>query len=190
VFRAGLSRYNGNMRLALKLHPDSTSAAASSVEVEIVRPSESALLLLYVVIGKTSGLRLPSIITPARADELWRHTCFEAFLSVPSHTGYYEFNFSPSTQWAAYRFSGYRSGMQIASYIDAPRIEVSSSPDSYTLQAALDLDTANVLKGAPWRLGLSAVIEETSGNKSYWALAHAPGKPDFHRADCFTHEFS
>ena len=43
---------------------------------------------------------------------------------------------------------------------------------------------------ALWRLGLSAVIEDTSGRKSYWALAHPPGKPDFHHADCFAHEFS
>ena len=38
-----------------------------------------------------------------------------------------------------------------------------------------------------WRLGLSAVLEEKDGAKSYWALAHADlGKPDFHVADCFT----
>jgi hypothetical protein len=43
-------------------------------------------------------------------------------------------------------------------------------------------------RDAPWRLGLSAVIEETSGRKSYWALAHPPGKPDFHHADCFAYE--
>jgi hypothetical protein len=178
------------MRLALKLHPDSTSAAASSVEVEVVRPRDSTLTLSYVVIGKMSALRVPSVVAPVRADELWQRTCFEAFLSVPPHTGYYEFNFSPSTQWAAYRFSGYRSGMQVASEIDAPRIEVSSSPDIYTLRAALDLETANVPRGTPWRLGLSAVIEETTGNKSYWALAHGPGKPDFHCTDCFTHELS
>jgi len=146
-------------------------------------------MLSYVVIGKMSALRVPSVVAPLRVDELWQHTCFEAFLSVPPHTGYYEFNFSPSTQWAAYRFSGYRSGMQVASEIDAPRIEVSASPDRYTLRATLDLET-NVPWSTPWRLGLSAVIEETTGNKSYWALAHAPGKPDFHRADCFTHELS
>jgi hypothetical protein len=34
-------------------------------------------------------------------------------------------------------------------------------------------------------LGLSAVIEEKDGTKSYWALAHPPGKPDFHHKDCF-----
>jgi hypothetical protein len=38
-----------------------------------------------------------------------------------------------------------------------------------------------------WRLGLSAVIEEKDGTKSYWALAHPnPDRPDFHLADCFT----
>jgi hypothetical protein len=41
---------------------------------------------------------------------------------------------------------------------------------------------------APWLLGLSAVIEEMNGRLSYWALAHPPGKPDFHHADCFALE--
>ena len=101
---------------------------------------------------------------------------------------YYEFNFAPSTQWAAYRFSSYRSGMRVAAEISAPLIEVQSSPDCYTLQASLELDRLSGLPGdALWRLGLSAVIEDTSGRKSYWALAHPPGKPDFHHSDCFAH---
>ncbi len=36
-----------------------------------------------------------------------------------------------------------------------------------------------------WKLALSAVIEETDGTKSYWALRHPPGAPDFHHPDCF-----
>jgi hypothetical protein len=178
------------MRLALKLHPDSTSPAANSVEVEVARTPDGAFALSYVVTGKISGLRLPPVVASTRVDELWRHTCFEAFLNIPPDTGYYEFNFSPSTQWAAYRFSGYRSGMQLASEIGAPGIETSSSANSYTLRAALNPDWANVSQGARWQLGLSVVIEGTNGSKSYWALAHAPGKPDFHCADCFTYEFS
>jgi hypothetical protein len=59
------------------------------------------------------------------------------------------------------------------------------------LQASLELDR---LSGSPrdssWRLGLSALIEDASGRKSYWALAHPPGKPDFHHADCFAYELS
>jgi hypothetical protein len=96
---------------------------------------------------------------------------------------------APSTQWAAYRFSGYRSGMHVATEIAAPRIDVQSSPACYTLQAALELDWLSDLPGdARWRLGLSAVIEETSGRRSYWALAHPPGKADFHHSDCFAYE--
>jgi hypothetical protein len=41
-----------------------------------------------------------------------------------------------------------------------------------------------------WRIGLAAVIEETSGHISYWTLVHPPGKADFHHADSFAVEFS
>ena len=44
------------------------------------------------------------------------------------------------------------------------------------------------VSSAAWRLALTAVIEETGGAKSYWALKHAPGKPDFHHADGFVLE--
>jgi hypothetical protein len=43
---------------------------------------------------------------------------------------------------------------------------------------------------ASWRLGLSALIDDTGGARSYWALAHAPGKPDFHHAASFALDFS
>ena len=33
------------------------------------------------------------------------------------------------------------------------------------------------------RVSITAVIEEKGGRKSYWALAHPPGRPDFHHAD-------
>ena len=63
---------------------------------------------------------------------------------------------------------------------------------SYTLQAVagtwIDCRACRVMRS--WRLGLSAVIEDTNGHKSYWALAHPPGKPDFHHADCFAYELS
>jgi len=34
-------------------------------------------------------------------------------------------------------------------------------------------------------MGLSSVIEEQGGAKSYWALAHPEGNPDFHAPACF-----
>jgi hypothetical protein len=135
-------------------------------------------------------IRIPPIAAATRADNLWQHTCFEAFIGASSDGSYYEFNFSPSTQWAAYRFSGYREGMSPATEIDAMPIETCSGAERYTLQASLDLaQLSDLPRNSALRLGLSAVIEDTHGSKSYWALAHPPGKPDFHHADCFAHEF-
>jgi hypothetical protein len=175
------------MRLALKLHPDSICVAVTGIEVDVARQHDGSLSLSYAVTGKIGDLRMSSVAASARADELWRSTCFEAFIRAVLGEAYYEFNFAPSTRWAAYRFDGYRTGMRIAHEIAAPRIEVQSAPERYTLRATPGLST---LPHAGWHLGLSAVIEETSGRKSYWALAHPPGKADFHHADCFAHELS
>ena len=186
------------MRHALKLHPDSLCPAVSGVDVEVARPRAGTLALSYVVTGMIGDLVLPPIAASARADGLWRQTCFEAFVGTSADTAYYEFNLSPSMQWAAYCFDRYRSGMRVASEIDAPRIEVHAESGSLTLRAWLELDRPSLrfLPGAGggrrqgWRLGLSAVIESASGDKSYWALAHPPGRPDFHHADCFALELS
>jgi len=171
---------------ALRLHPDWPCAAATRIEADIARPRPGSLILSYVVSGRIGDLRLPPVVTAARADELWQHTCFEAFVRPSAGPGYYEFNFSPSTQWAAYQFNGYRSGMRVATEIGAPRIEVRSNAETCTLQAALQIDGLS----SPLQLGIAAVLEETSGRKSYWALAHPPGKADFHHADCFALELS
>lgn len=179
------------MRRLLSLHPDSRGSAAAHIEVRIARLRADSLMLSYTVTGKVSDIRLPPITATARSDQLWRHTCFEAFVRASSGTEYYEFNFAPSTQWAAYRFTKYRTGMCVAAEITAIQIEAQSRPDCYTLQASLELDRlSNLPRSTLWRLGLSALIEDTSGRKSYWALAHPPGRPDFHHADCFGHEFS
>lgn len=172
------------LRYALNPHPETPSAAVSRIDAGVARGASGGLTLHYFVSGKIGDLRLPRVAAPARADELWRHTCFEAFVAAPRLPGYLELNFAPSTAWAAYRFDGYREGMRPATEASAPRIEVETGAGSFTLRATLDL--IGLPGNAPWRIGLSAVIEEMSGQKSYWALAHPPGKPDFHHADCHT----
>jgi hypothetical protein len=176
------------MRQTLRLHPNSSCFAVTQIEVEVARPHARSLVFAYLMAGRISDLAMPPTAAATRADELWRHTCFEAFVAVPPSAAYYEFNFAPSTQWAAYRFSGYRSGMRVATEIDAPEILVESSSKRYVLQASLELDRALLSQASTLRLGLSAVIEETSGHRSYWALAHPPGNADFHHSDCFALE--
>ncbi len=119
---------------------------------------------------------------PRRADRLWEHTCCEAFVGTPDGEPYVELNLSPSTQWAAYRFTGYREGMAAAP-VAAPRIEFRVDADRCELAAEVDLSLAG-----DWTVGLCAVIEGRDGAVAYWALAHPPGRPDFHHADCFALE--
>ena len=177
------------MRLALKLHPDSQCRAVNAIAVEVVRAHPAGLTLRYAVSGTIGDVRLPDRQTPARADALWRHTCFEAFVRVLPSAAYHEFNFSPSTRWAAYRFSGYRAGMTPISEIAQPGIDVQATDERYQLTATLTLDRLADLPGdTVWRLGVAAVIEEASGALSYWALAHPAGRADFHHSDCFAHE--
>jgi hypothetical protein len=168
------------MRAFLKRHPGTPCDAVERIEVEVSRGLE----LHYFVSGTIADLRIAPLSSPERTDELWKTTCFEAFLRTPPDSDYFEFNFAPSTCWSAYHFTNTRVGMRVAREIAAPRIEIRSSATTFELKAALD-----PVPDAPWRLALSAVIEETSGRKSYWALAHPPGKPDFHHPDCFALEF-
>jgi len=125
-------------------------------------------------------LRLPERAAPERTDGLWQATCFELFVKPLGCEGYFEFNFSPSTQWAAYALDGYRAGMRPLE-IPAPRIERSEDGVS------VNVDLSTLPRGA-WRVGLSAVIEEAGGTRSYWALKHPAGAPDFHDDACFALE--
>ena len=178
------------MRHVLRPHPESHFSAATHIDVTCIRRPSNRLLLSYNVTGPMKDIRIPPIAAAARTDNLWQHTCFEAFIGASSDGAYYEFNFSPSTQWAAYRFNGYRNGMSVATEIDAVPIETCADAERYTLQALLDLALLSALpRKSALRLGLSAVTEDIRGNKSYWALAHPPGKPDFHHTDCFAYEF-
>jgi hypothetical protein len=173
------------MRRVLKRHPDSLCQTATNIEVDVVRAGAGSLLLTYFVTGNIGDLRLPPATAAVRAHALWEHTCFEAFVRAFPGEGYYELNFAPSTQWAAYWLSGYRSGMEAAGEVGDPAIAAQLRPDCYTLQASLDVARLSRLPPGTWRLGLSALIEDLSGRKSYWALAHPPGRPDFHHSDCF-----
>jgi len=177
------------MRLTLKRHRDSRGTAATSIDVEVTPLPSGTVELRYHVSGIISDLRIPPQAVANRTDALWRHTCFEAFIRAPQSAAYYELNFSPSTEWAAYRFSGYRDGMKIAQDIGPPRTKLASNSAEFELQTSFELGQLlpDLPSNAKRHLGLSAVVEQANGDMSYWALVHPPGKPDFHHPDCFAH---
>lgn len=137
----------------------------------------------YVVAGPIADLLFPAKADPERTDNLWQHSCFEAFIGAAEGTAYVEYNFAPSSEWAAYRFDAYREGMAPAHDLPAPRIFVEQHDRRFTQTVFVE---ASALKRVGWgTIALSAVIETRDGAKSYWALQHPPGKPDFHHPDCF-----
>jgi hypothetical protein len=124
---------------------------------------------------------IPELSEPWRAEELWRTTCFEAFFRASGEDRYREWNFAPSGNWAAYDFSRYREDMTRAEVGSPPYIRMEDNFTWWTVGATIAVDAET-----QWQLGLSAVLEEKDGTKSYWALAHpAAEKPDFHAPDCF-----
>ena len=147
------------------------------IQAEVKRQA-AVLRFHYVIEGELDLLRL----APRGAQPLWQHTCCEAFVARRGAAAYHEFNFAPSGDWAAYAFTAYRQGA--SSEIADPEIVVHRSSGMLELQASV------AMQEAPLLLGLSAVIEERDGALSYWALRHAPGKPDFHHRDAFALELA
>ena len=152
----------------------------SAIEVDAVRSFGGRLDLTYRVLGVTTQLSLPDAAPAQRADELWRHTCLEVFVQAVGEADYLEFNFSPSGQWASYRFDDYRLGMAASEVV--PALAIQRIGGDLELTATLDLPA---LADADWHLALCAVIETVEGRHSYWSLAHPAGKPDFHHAMSF-----
>ena len=164
-------------------HPAFPPLSVRAVEVELTATDWEDVLLDFRIAG--DGVVIPEWRTAARADALWKSTCFEIFLRVPELNSYYEFNFSPSCLWAAYVFDGYRTGMRNLAMAVDPHVEF--EPDR-PLDLSVDLDLST-MPNVAMLAGLSAVIEEEDGTMSYWALAHPSGdKPDFHHPDCFVIE--
>jgi hypothetical protein len=161
-------------------HPESPPHDLA-IDAQVER-SGDALTLRYTVSGAVGAIVLPPRGASGRSDGLWRSTCFEAFIrGAGDH--YAEFNFAPSGGWAAYEFEDYRQDPRDLELGEAPAIQFGRSEREMMLSVSVGLPEHLIRSAAP--LGLSAVIEDHDGAKSYWALAHADGPPDFHHADCF-----
>jgi hypothetical protein len=164
----------------LHRHPYTPSSNIRAVAVEIRMTDGDEMLLTFKVDG-AEFLNSQPLLTSERCDNLWTTTCFEIFIQPKDSDAYFEFNFSPSTQWAAYKFDRYREGLSDLALSVSPHIQ-RGSDDSFIIEVDLDLSD---IQNTELLVAFSAVIEEKDGTKSYWALKHPPGKPDFHHRDCF-----
>jgi hypothetical protein len=167
--------------VSLVRHPSTPAPAVRRIDVELASTPEGGLRIRYFLDGDVSAIAMPPMAPPRQTDGLWQHTCFEAFIGGQGSRAYCEFNFSPSTEWAAYGFSAYRAGMVPIEYTNPPTVAASITEDRIALEAVIPLEALLALPGdGTLLLGLAAVIEDQNGNLSYWALAHRAEKPDFH----------
>lgn len=168
----------------LVAHPSSARGAVEGVGARALLQFDGSLAILYVLRAAMDCIAVPQPREPRRADGLWRHTCFECFVAGVGE-GYSEFNFAPSGEWAAYAFTGYRRAESLPPGFE-PHIAVKRAAFVLELRAVVPRASLPPRSAAhPWRIGLAAVVEHTTGDVSYWALRHAPGKPDFHHREAF-----
>lgn len=165
----------------LSSHPLHPPLKVLSVEARVLSFDLHWMTLRWRVEG-AQAVVVPPFAGKGRADGLWQTTCFELFVKPEGGEAYAEFNFSPSQRWAAYDFSGYREGMAERAM---PRDPVCTPRRG---QSVLIFDVAvpaAALPSLPAAYGLTAVIEEEGGHKSFWAMAHREDRPDFHHESCF-----
>jgi len=166
-------------------HPATPSAVVRRIAVQVARTAED-LRLAFVLDGDLARLRIPLPGQSRMGQDLWRHTCFEAFVGLDGSPSYHELNCAPSSEWAVLAFRAYREGGPVADATLAPRVVVERSADRLALEVEAPLARlAPAYATAHLRLGLAAVVEDGEGGLSYWSLHHPPGRPDFHHPDAF-----
>ena len=155
------------------------------VSAEVIWRMDGVLELSYGLRSKVNGslsalLLQPSAQIQQRRDQLWMHSCFEAFLSLPNQKKYWELNISPSGDWNVYSLENYRQGQMPESTVESPRVRVQRTPLACQCDVQLDLN--------PWwpdvfrapQLGLAVVLEQSDASLSYWAIRHHREVADFH----------
>ena len=167
-------------------HPAYPPLAISSVQARVIGHDADWLRLRWRIEG-SGKLVVPAFSGKGRADELWRTTCFEMFLKPRNGEEYSEWNLSPSERWNAYDFTGYRDGMTERASTHEPNCTMRVGSSFAIFDAAVP---ATSLPQTSCAMGLTCVLEEEGGSKSFWSLAHTKDQPDFHDAACFAAELA
>ncbi|MEL6827429.1 MAG: DOMON-like domain-containing protein [Pseudomonadota bacterium] len=163
-------------------HPNTPCPWADALTVAWDR-NPQGFTITYHLSGDLSNLVWPMHDGGQRRDNLWKTTCFEAFFRSQDSDQYIEFNFAPNGDWAAYQFTGYRSDptrLACAAPVIISTRDQTAAMVRVTLIEDLPLqgDTATLF-------GPTAVLDDTEGAHSFWALHHALIKPDFHHIETF-----
>ncbi|MGH8178096.1 MAG: DOMON-like domain-containing protein [Steroidobacter sp.] len=172
--------------ISLRPHTSTPCPWISAITARVDWLSDDLLVFYYQIEGDIDRLQLPAQQRSAHTDGLWRRTCFEAFVRPRGVRNYFEFNFSPSSEWAVYRFEDYRRSMQSIECAHPPKIICRRREGELDADVDVHLGALDIPPHGELQMALAAVLEDQQGAISYWALAHPEGKPDFHHEAGFT----
>ena len=167
-----------SVHVKLAAHPANPPRFQQRIEATLSQADDGSLQVGYAVHGINLDLRVPTPHAPAPADALWKTTCCEIFLGAVGQSGYREFNFSTSGQWACHDFADTRRPAPGPFDCPAPKLACERGEDLLTLTATLP--PAALPQADTLRIAVTTILEAAGGHLGYWALAHPPGKPDFH----------
>ena len=171
-------------RFLLKPFPGEGNPAGVTIGGSIGRRADS-LSVHCEVRGNLSKVSIPAAAeAPRRKDRLWEETCLELFLGTADSMEYWEFNFSPSGHWNAYRFTRYREGRREERAITSLPFDVRRDPEALLLTVEFNVGKI-VPAGKDLAATVAAVIGTIDGEKSHWAPVHPAFRPDFHRREGF-----
>lgn len=147
-----------------------------------ISASDALLAVKFILNGNLENFNIISFdrAEPTRRDNLWKETCFEVFISPHNTHKYWEVNLTPSGDWNVYRFSDYRSGMVREEAIRSLPTRTSWYGQELQVETTFDLDTLSKSEKSTLDIGVSSILAQKNGTRSYWAIKHAPSRPDFH----------
>jgi hypothetical protein len=167
----------------LVCHPNTPSKHATSIDAHVELKPGGLLWMRYHVECEQPAIILAGPEEPNRTDFLWKHTCFETFITREDQSNYIEFNFCPSSRWAAYQFTDYREGAADLPVETAPEIYLEASESHIAIE--VDLLLPKAWRDGEMLMGITTIIEDKDEELSYWALKHPGEKQEFHDRSCF-----
>ncbi|WP_455220277.1 DOMON-like domain-containing protein [Kaarinaea lacus] len=147
---------------------------------------DNKINVLFRITGEINTILIPEKSGhPSRKNELWTTTCCELFIGGTGQTRYWEYNLSPSHDWAIFSFTNYRTNKTDDFSIPEPGISTKIDKDrEFELNTIVALPGS--LIGHKLDIGISSIIQDKAGDIYYYALSHPGEQPDFHDRNCFT----
>jgi hypothetical protein len=146
-----------------------------------VEYQQGLLEVHYALQGDLSQVLFPPAVdTPGRKFALWEATCLEFFVAIVGHTDYWEFNLSPNSNWQVFHLNDYREGLKDEAAINYLPFTVKQDDRGLKLDLSIDL-TCLFSPDTKLEMAITAVIQATTSEYSYWSLQHSGEEADFHR---------